>query len=229
MEKEKRMRKILVSVGLIAILGLCLNAGKTVFAQQEKEEGVIYSNDFEKEDDVSGTPTTNTEYKINFKGLSEEQAHSGEKSFKIDFTVNGGHFCFWRSRLNISLTEDITFSGYLFRSEGRYVASLAVGIFYPKAIKTEEGKYRLMSGQCKVTAVSGISSGRWCQFFADSKNLYEHAKNHALKQGWDDTDMYIAFWYVHIEGGPYWKQKEERIVLYVDDISINREEEEEIF
>ena len=230
MNRNKRRIGVLAGFGLIVVLGLCfLTTGRAALAEEEKEE-VLYSNDFEEKDDISSTPSTNTECKINFKGLTDEKAHSGKKSLKIDFTVNGGHFCFWRSRLNIPLTEDITFSGYLFRSEGRYVASLTVGIFYPKAIKTKEGKYKLMTGQCRVPAVSGISPGRWCQFFADSKNLYEHAKNFALKQGWDDTDMYIGYWHVHITGGPYWKQKEERIVVYVDDISINREEaEEEIY
>ena len=230
MEKEKRMRKILAGVGLIVILGLSLNAGETVFAAEEKEEGVLYSNDFEKEDDVSSTPSTNvTEYKINFKGLTEEKAHSGKKSLKIDVTVKGGHCCYWVKGVRIPLTEDITFSGYLFHAEGKHLARLGFMVALPKATKTEEGKYKAKGGCWTVPAVSGISPSRWCQFFGDSKSVYERAKNWALKQGWDYTDMYISAWYIDMQGyaGKLWKQKEERQVVYVDDVSINREEPED--
>ncbi len=232
MNRNRRRMEILAGLGIIILTGLLLSAGNTVFAE-EKEEGVLYSNDFEKEDDVSNTPATNvTEYKINFKGLTDEKAHSGKKSCKIDVTVKGGHFCYWQKNLRIPLTEDITFSGYLFHAEGKHLARLGFMVVYPKAMKTEEGKYKASSGCLTVPAVSGISPGRWCQFFGDSKSIYERAKNWTLKKGYDYTDMYISGWYIDMQGygGKFWKQKEERQVVYVDDVSINREEpEEEIY
>ena len=231
MNKNKRRIGVLAGLGMMVLVSLFLNRGRTVFAQQEKEEGVLYSNDFEKKDDISSTPSTNTKYNINFKGLSEEQAHSGKKSFKIDVTVKGGSFCYWQRNLRIPLTENITFSGYLFYpAEGKGTLpppSLRFMVVFPKAQKTEEGKYVVSSGCRSLPAVSGISPSRWCQFFSD--RLYETAKNSALSRGFDYTDMYISAWYVSLTdgGAKTWKAKEERIVVYVDDVSISREEPEE--
>ena len=232
MNRNRRRMEILAGLGIIILLGLLLSAGNTVFA--EEEGGVLYSNDFEKEDDISNTPGTNvTEYKINFKGLSEEQAHSGKKSCKIDVTVNDGHYIAWHGKFRIPLTEDITFSGYLFPNEVKACRfSFKIGILYPKAIKTKEEKYKIKTPFFYIPAVTGISPGRWCQFFADSNSIYKQAKNLALRKGWDYTDMFIYRWLVIMEGGQVncWKGKERRIVVYVDDVSINREEpEEEIY
>ena len=60
-------------------------------------EKFSYVQDFETEDPVAFW-ATNGEHEVHFKGLREEQAFSGKKSFKLDVTLKspGYRYYYWK-------------------------------------------------------------------------------------------------------------------------------------
>ena len=102
-------------------------------------ENIIWQNDFEQTDDIKkgvlGPPTEgfgcrkqivdrkygkNKGLNIIFKGLSEQEKISGNKSFKLEISsTQSKYFYFYSKRLSkkVAITPDLYFSGYLYKDQ----------------------------------------------------------------------------------------------------------------
>ena len=205
------------------ILSLCavavLSVSVRTHAQDTDPVETIYSNDFEQKDDVGGTPNTNGTCRSNFKGLSEEKARSGKKSLKLDFTVSGGHFCYWYCNKNFRPEPGLSFSGQVYSTGGANV-SLGIRVIFPRAVKGSKAPLR--TACWPLPAPFGIIPGSWSTVMAD--NVYERIMGVAKGSGWNPEGAYFT-WYVTVSGGRRgaWDGNNVRIVVYVDDVIIRQQ------
>ena len=71
-----------------------------------------YREDFEAKDPVQFW-TSNGQYDINFKGLTDETAHTGQRSFKLDVTLKKGTYFYWSVPVRAAVGERLPFSGWI--------------------------------------------------------------------------------------------------------------------
>lgn len=94
-----RYEKILMFLGGILFLALDM-----VATEELKTKPYFYTQNFEEADPVEfWTKSRDVKYKLNFKGLTEDKAFFGKKSFKLDIIgLEGRGYCFWKILVNIS-------------------------------------------------------------------------------------------------------------------------------
>ena len=69
-----------------------------------------YHEDFETADPVQFW-VSNGEYEVNSKGLTEEKAFAGKKSFKLDVTLKTATYCYWSVPVKVACAGKLKFSG----------------------------------------------------------------------------------------------------------------------
>ncbi len=101
-----------------------------LFANISYGERVLYFNDFENNESVIFWQNYGRPYKVNFKGLTEEYAHSGKKSFKLDVSFPQPGRYIWVIPLEPKLaSSDMSLSGYV-RVGRQSDASVTLRVFF---------------------------------------------------------------------------------------------------
>ncbi len=219
--QNRKMRVVSVLMGML--LWVSLNSG-TVFTEE------YYSNDFEDKDDVSfwtcnGGVWENAAksieagcFTLNSRGIVEEKAYSGVRSFKLDITLKGKEgnvYNYWRGpvTMKIPLDKPVYLSGYICMenvSPGILVKlGWIINGINPKRKKVETGNSPIKDM---------IKADRKWVFF--QQEISEAVK----KKGWS-ADSYLQGWYIHISSG---KKLNGRVIIYVDDVKISSEKIEHV-
>ena len=71
-----------------------------------------YQEDFENTDPVLFW-TSNGSYELRFKGITEEDAHEGRRSLKINVTFQGASYVYFRVPLRVPVEGRLRFSGWI--------------------------------------------------------------------------------------------------------------------
>ena len=109
------------------ILCVLLASIITCRAQELPMRAVSYHEGFETGDDPVDFWTSNGEYQVNFKGITEERAFEGQRSFKLDVTMKSGSYLYWECPLRLPAEGDLKFSARIFVDEGT-TASVGLGL-----------------------------------------------------------------------------------------------------
>jgi len=94
---------------------------------------VLYRWDFETQDPVQFGPASK-DFVTNFKGLTDERAFSGNKSFKLDVTFDGGVFYYFNVALGetINLQErHLALRGHVYVEESYNLSGVGIGHYTP--------------------------------------------------------------------------------------------------
>ncbi len=93
--------------GMTALCAVCLSMLASANAAPYR-----YHEDFEKADPVKFW-VSNGKYEVHFKGLTDEAAHSGKKSLKLDVTLKSGTYFYWQVPVRIPVAGSLRFTGWI--------------------------------------------------------------------------------------------------------------------
>jgi hypothetical protein len=106
------------SVVSIAALTAVLLPGHVASAPEFPTQPFEYHEDFETNDPVQFW-VSNGEYDVNFKGLTDEKAFVGRKSFKLDVTLKSATYCYWSVPVKAPCAGKLKFSGRISVAEAK--------------------------------------------------------------------------------------------------------------
>ncbi|MCK4244853.1 MAG: hypothetical protein KAX20_04430 [Candidatus Omnitrophica bacterium] len=197
------LKKVLVVLGSVVCFLSIFGIGG---AEELKTEPFLYTQDFEGEVDPVKFWCSNGEYTVNFKGLTEEKAFSGKKSFKLDVTVKKGSYFYWQIPL-----PPVPAEGRL-KLSGRIIGGkLGCNFYIAPDISTGTGRW------------SGTAdAGEWRLVEADLiKRGKQIAAGLAPRFAWGAEAGNVGIYVDKI--GIYGGRKGQRVVVYVDDLKIEGE------
>ena len=173
-----------------------------------------YVEDFEAKDPVHAW-ASNGKCEVNFKGITDEKALTGKKSFKLDITINSGSYHYWSVPVRVPCEGKLKFSGNIFVAECKG-ASVGLGINYVFPPTTHSG--------CGVLNTLNKPTKEWK--LQEEPNLVERGvasaasvvpRHVAIATG-DNVGAYVSLWGIMIYG-----RAGARLVIYVDDVRIEGE------
>jgi hypothetical protein len=214
------VRSFLCYTGCVLAL-LMISVGCTANLPTER---FYFREDFEETDPVRVSPSASpSTYQVNFKGLTSEHKASGQRSFKLDLTFTQDATITWR----IPMPRRVPAEGRLHFS-GKLFVDPATTARLPDAIRTAP------MYDFPPSTVAGSSSGTTASFYrpqvkgrwlAWEQDIVENARmaNHFAQFDWGDPDItnvgaYMTLYFVTMVG-----KKGDRIVIYLDDITIEGE------
>lgn len=170
-----------------------------------------YHEGFEADEDPVRFWVTNGEYQINFKGITDERAFEGTRSFKLDVTLTSGSYFYWHCPVRVIAEGDLRFSARIYVAEGNTAhAGIGVNWIYPPT----------QHSGCAPFESYNEPADEWRLIEAD---LDEIAPGNA--QGVlgayvdgatvDEIGIYVDRWGIFVRGTPG-----QRAVIYVDDVRI---------
>ncbi|MFA6715543.1 MAG: hypothetical protein WCS27_09210 [Victivallaceae bacterium] len=190
---------------LAIIITFLLIEGNLVYAVKTENNIVFYENfDKLKTAKFKLWATNCKNCKVNFAGVSNEQAFSGKQSFKLDITLKGGSYYYFAIPVCIPLYGQLRFRGKLLVTE-------STGIAKRKLIELGYGWALPEAGtnsHVHKAAIVGQRNDGWQSWEADAAELI----------GPSDTSymQYLAVYIVYHGGF----DKETRVVLYLDDFEV---------
>jgi len=178
-----------------------------------------YHEKFKGKNDPFQFWTTNGKYTVNYKGLSSENGLAGDKVFKMDVTLDEGSYYYWAIPIGVPAEGDLHFTARIKlgrESTGR--VGLGVNITLPpsthsgcrpfRTFTSTNEKWEIVTGNVtaygKDVAESGIRNVVWG---ADVNNVGYH------------LDRIVLFFYGN---------KGDRVIVYVDDITLSGEVADQI-
>ena len=164
------LKKILAGAVSMVIL---LSGFLGVQAEELKMEPYLYTENFEDIDPV--VRWTGGTYTVNFKGLTEEKAYSGKKSFKLDLTLKEGTYFYWSIMLSERIPGEgkLNFSArVLLAEESTGIARLGINYFYPPTSMSGCGAYW------------GFSKGEWELVKGDLVQVVKRPTSNAVGLLW---------------------------------------------
>lgn len=203
----------IVLMVLVCVIGLLSASVKGVTAEDKKSQTqpFLYTQDFEEIDSVS-FQVSDGEYTVNFKGLTEEKAYSGKKSFKLDVTFKKGSFFYWEIPIRIPAEGRLQFSGRLLLGEettGR--VGLGANVIFPPTTHSGLNSFSIHTKE-DWQLIREEDIAKW------SKKL-AHA---VFPLAWEANEENVGV-YVYSIGLFLWGREGQRVVVYVDDIKIEGE------
>ena len=203
-------KKMLVVLGSVAVL---FSVFKAVGAEEMEMQPYLYVQDFEGEEDPVSFWGTNGKYTVNFKGLTEEKAFSGKKSFKLDVSFQEGSYFYWSIPVTVPAEGKLKFSARLLvggETTGHAGFGVNVNTSFPAA-----------SG-CWAFSTFG-STGEWGLIEEDVVNFVKKKVDKLTpKQLWGATGDNVCI-YVDRIGFFLFGRPGKRVVVYVDDIKLKGE------
>ena len=133
-----------------------------------------YHEGFETKDPVKLWVSNGTA-DVHFKGLSDEAAHSGRRSFKLDVTLRKGTYFYWHIPMRVAVAGSLTLSAWV-KMVPPTNASIGVGANYQfpptrhsgcgpvERFRTTKGEWRQMSvglDQLGWAPLTPSSASRW--------------------------------------------------------------------
>ncbi len=199
---------------LFAVVAASVCWGAQVsFAQQLPTTPLRFHEDFEKQD-PSSFFWANSEYKVNFKGLTSEEAHAGKKSLKIDITL-GSTGAYWFIPVQVPAEGKLAFHGRLMlgpESTGKARADIEA---YVQTVPPNTGPVfgfgveKVHRGGKAWTLVKG-------DIHPQAERSAQNSVNRAI---WSTTRENIG---IYLEGMVVrlFGEKGDRVVLYMDDFIV---------
>ena len=203
---------------LVAALALLagLHQASAQGPEGEQTEPFLYSQDFESgTDPVVFWTSSKKKCTVSFKGVTDERAHSGKRSFKLDVTLDETARFLWRIPLarKVPAAGKLQFSGYMLLGEGT-TAEATLGVSYG----------------LPPTRHTGCTW--WGPLLRSTDGRWKMLGNDLVQQGKQTTRAVVAFagsWGVQAENvGAVAEgiildlrgEAGQRVVLYVDDLEI---------
>ncbi len=198
-----------IALLLFTFAALCSFAGKNT---------VYYSNDFEKDPGFKRWAFgKNVILKVNYLGLSDEMAHSGKKSFKLSFSVDGGGHAYFKLPVNIRVESDKKYyvSAWMYvkefpvnpsdrRSIG--IGTNRITFFGPNFSKDTSG--------CNTYQSFSKPTNKWV--FTESNDIGEKTRLAAVTNGMPTEKLVFDGVYLGLDG----MNRGKNIVVYLDDLKI---------
>lgn len=196
----------------------------------EEQQQYVYFADFENRDDVESFRDYGKSCTVDFKGLTEEHAFSGKKSFKLDVTFGKPGRYIWTIRMKPAVTAARkAVSGYMLIGKESTTAksSLVVSYSYPptsvtcwtgirEGYRTTEGKWKKI--ELGKTNVDDLGRGAETEL----DGFVEEFAGCLLSR--EDITPAID----HIRLDIRAKRPGDRIVIYLDDIGLESIEDRRI-
>ncbi|NLO05395.1 MAG: hypothetical protein GX131_06145 [candidate division WS1 bacterium] len=102
---------------------------------------------FEDGEDPVRFWVANGEYEVNFKGVTDEAAAEGTRSFKLDMTINSGSYFYWDIPVQIPSEGELSFSGRIRAGEGNTAtAGLGLNWVFPPTSHSGCGPFESIEG-----------------------------------------------------------------------------------
>jgi len=211
-----RLTLLLVAGSLIALAGI-----HAAYAQQLEQASTVpfgYSEGFEgAEDPVKFWTSYDKKYTVNFKGLTDEKAHSGKQSFKLDVTFEQASRFLWHIALEepVPSVGELRFSGHMLLGEGTTgTATLGQSFRLPptshqgctspyKFYSSTQGKWQALEGDC-VARGRQVADGVMGIFSAGARG--------------ENVGVLLEKIIFDLRG-----EAGQRVVLYVDDLRLSGE------
>ena len=205
-ETGATMRRICLLLGLWLVLCACCS-GET-----------LYHEDFEEKDPVFLWAHSG-EQQINFKGVTDEKAFSGEKSFKLDVTIKSGGWHYWGVQMKVPCAGDLKFSARILLevaenigASARSLGAVGLGANFVSAPFDTSG--------CLAFDRLVQPSDEWrlqqCDLVAMGADIAESVVPRGVFGGTgENVVVYLDKWYVLT-----YAQTGARLVIYVDDVRI---------
>ena len=172
-----------------------------------------YAQDFEDKDPVEFW-TSNGEHEVNFKGITDEKAFSGKKSFKLDVTLKSGNYHYWSAPVRVPSEGKLKFSGRILVAEPTNArVGLGANFVFPPSHHSGCGGTDTIgepTGEWKLQEIDLVERGMNC---ADGV-----IRRHTSEATGDNVGVFLDRWGIFIRGG-----KGKRVVVYIDDVKIEGE------
>ena len=204
-------------VFLAAALALLPGLGRAFAQAAEKEQAVpfLYSQDFESgTDPVRFWTSYEKKYTVNFAGVTDEKAHSGKRSFKLDVTFDEASRFLWHVPMakKVAAGGKLEFSGHMLLGEGTTAeATLGVSFALPPMGHTGCTAWgpllRSTDGQWKVLRDDLVKRGEEIAHAVVTRD------NWGVQGGNVGAVVERIILDVRAEAG-------QRVVLYVDDLEL---------
>lgn len=203
------------------IVGLSLTT--TALAEDTETTGketVYYSNDGETQCDLefwTKTKNKRNDHKVNFIGLSDERAHSGKKSMKLDATLDLNGHCYFKIPLGLEIEpgNDYYASGYVWVEKLKPAGQKMVGLGCDRVY--HYGKNLAKSGSgCSAFDSVKAPTGEWV--FMESPELGRQVRGAVASSGIPAKRLTLDKIFLGVSGGDF---KNERVVVYLDDVKVS--------
>ena len=190
---------------LIALCTICLLGLASANAAPFR-----YHEGFEDKDPVKFW-VSNGKYEINFKGVTDEDARTGSKSFKLDVTLKSGSYFYWQIPVRVPVAGSLRLSGWIKTSEPSN-ARVGIGPNYHFPPTRHSG--------CGPMETVTNTKGQWREI---SGELVEEGKGSAdsimrryvAGASGEDVTVFLDRCGIFVLG-----RKGKRVVCYIDDITI---------
>ena len=211
-------KKMLVVLGSVVLLVLSFGLAS---AKELPLEPFLYTEDFEGEKDPFRAKARNPKHTVNFKGLTEEKAFSGKKSFKLDVTLKNGTYFWWKIPLGeIPIQGELKFSARILvgeETEGKARASTGLVANYPyvcSGVKMGTGASAAKEGW-KLAEKDVVEDAKQWSYIAKVLKTYKVWGYEEGELGAVVTDVYL-----YLYKGKAKKGESRRVVVYIDDIKL---------
>jgi len=179
-------------------------------ANELPTEPFSYHENFEGEDPVQFW-VSNGEHEVHFKGITDEKAFSGTKSFKLDVTLKKGSYHYWSAPVKVPCAGKLKFSGRIWVEEptnGR--VGLGANFVFPPTHHSGCGAFDSFSeptGGWRLQQNDLVPLGA-----ADADSVI---RRHTSGPTGQNVVVYLDRWGLFVSGG-----QGKRVVVYLDDIKI---------
>ncbi|MEA3400900.1 MAG: hypothetical protein U9R79_06580 [Armatimonadota bacterium] len=183
-------------------------------AQDLPLRDVAYHEGFEDGDDPFEFWVCDGEYEVNFRGVTDEQAFEGDRSFKLDATLSSGHYLYWHVPTDIPAEGDLHFSARMLLGEEN-TASVGLGLNWAFPPTRHSG--------CSPFEGYSEPTGEWKLIEADvSAEAPSRARGVMSRWVEGATEAHVGVlidrWAIFIKG-----RAGQRAVVYVDDVRLSGE------
>ncbi len=201
-----------------AICACLLLAAGACLAQDLPLRDFSYHEGFEAGEDPVRFWVSNGEYEVNFKGVTDERAFEGQRSFKLDVTLNSGSYFYWDAPVRVPAEGDLHFSARLLVAEGN-TANAGIGVNWTYPPTRHSG--------CGAFESYDEPSEEWRLIEADLDEMAPGRAQGVLGKWVEGADasqvgIYVDRWGIFVRGTPG-----KRAVIYVDDVRIEGQTVEE--
>jgi hypothetical protein len=172
--------------------------------------------DFEDGKDAVVDWVSNGKYVVNFKGVTEEKAFAGKKSYKLDVTFQEGSYFYWSLPVNIPAEGKLRASARLLVADGT-TGKAGVGVNYAYPPTEHSGCGVFAQNKLETTGGEWVEVGEDLVARADTGSARIASTYLALATGENLGRV------VDRIGFFLYGKKGDRVVLYVDDIRLEGE------
>jgi len=205
------MPRIYPALSVILRCAMLLSfVSKTAGATELELKSFRYEEGFEEHDPFVFWTTDGT-YTTNVKGVTEEKAFSGKKSFKLDVTFHDGQYSYWYIPLRVPVEGRLEFSArLLIAKETTGHVGLGFNFCFPPTD----------TSGCQPFKYRSSTHGKWILIKGDVVGLARRIADDAIsKYNWaakrDNVGIYTNLIGLFLRG-----KRNSRVVLYLDDLRL---------